>query len=533
MFKRGLVVSFAVTLLAAALGTLCGYFLALEMTVSMAASRLDVYATRIVADTEAWDAELRTALNAVGASPYEICSNKEIDWLRKVIFESEFLRDAGRMSGGKFACSAAMGRPSEDRASATPDITQHDGTAIYINPPLYAGSGVTQIAYQLDSTYVVFTPLARLHVEPAPLHYTLTGLNAPNLERRRMLGEALDASPQILSTEGHFRVGSNIYVTKCSIRYFDCATAFTTIPEMVATGRTRFYGCIGLCALAGALFGIAFSFMYHRNKSMEQQLRRAIRRDKLGVAYQPIIDLATGKIVGAEALARWTDEDGHLVGPDVFVKIAEERGFVGEISRLVLRRILRDLGSLMHTGLRVSINLTASDLADSQFLAFLDESLTRANVFAQCLSIEITESSTVRQKLTIEAIKNLRLRGHHVHIDDFGTGYSSLAYLKDLSVDAIKIDRVFTQSIGTQSVTTAILPPILDMAEALNLGVIVEGVETIEQARYFIRSNKPVMAQGWLFGRPVYAKDFHRLLAQNSAKPIDIEERQEVAAIVA
>ena len=117
--------------------------------------------------------------------------------------------------------------------------------------------------------------------------------------------------------------------------------------------------------------------------------------------------------------------------------------------------------------------------------------------------------------MAIETIHRLRLRGHSVHIDDFGTGYSSLSYLQDLSVDAIKIDRSFTQSIGTGAVTMAILPQILAMAEALDLHVIAEGIETVEQAGYFATAKQPVLAQGWLFGRPVPAKRFYRALAEN------------------
>jgi sensor c-di-GMP phosphodiesterase-like protein len=131
------------------------------------------------------------------------------------------------------------------------------------------------------------------------------------------------------------------------------------------------------------------------------------------------------------------------------------------------------------------------------------------------VAIEITESSTVMREAAIETIRGLRERGHSVHIDDFGTGYSSLSYLHDLSVDAIKIDKAFTQAIGTGSVIVAILPQILAMAESLNLRVIVEGVETEEQASYFASAKQPVLAQGWLFGRPVPAKEFLRLLAED------------------
>jgi sensor c-di-GMP phosphodiesterase-like protein len=108
----------------------------------------------------------------------------------------------------------------------------------------------------------------------------------------------------------------------------------------------------------------------------------------------------------------------------------------------------------------------------------------------------------VRHEQAIKAIHTLREKGHSVHIDDFGTGYSSLAYLQDLSVDAIKIDKVFTQAIGTGSVTVGILPQILAMAQVLKLNVIVEGVETVEQAAYFYSAELPVFMQGWLYGKP-------------------------------
>jgi sensor c-di-GMP phosphodiesterase-like protein len=124
------------------------------------------------------------------------------------------------------------------------------------------------------------------------------------------------------------------------------------------------------------------------------------------------------------------------------------------------------------------------------------------------------------REAAIETIRGLRARGYSVHIDDFGTGYSSLSYLHDLSVDAIKIDKAFTQAIGTGSVIVGILPQILAMAEALKLQVTVEGIETDGQASYFESATQAVLAQGWLFGHPVPAADFPRLLAEDEEKAL-------------
>ena len=196
------------------------------------------------------------------------------------------------------------------------------------------------------------------------------------------------------------------------------------------------------------------------------------------------MDLATGRIVEAEALVRWTDEYKNAVGPDVFIKIAEERGFVGQITKLVLRHALRDFGPTLRarSTFRVNVNIAASDLADSDFLPMVEHALADAEVSPRNLGIEITESYTARQQVARNTILRLRRKGHYVAIDDFGTGYSSLAYLHDLSVDAIKIDKAFTKAIGTDAVTVSILPQILTMAETLKLRVVVEGIETKAQA---------------------------------------------------
>jgi sensor c-di-GMP phosphodiesterase-like protein len=148
----------------------------------------------------------------------------------------------------------------------------------------------------------------------------------------------------------------------------------------------------------------------------------------------------------------------------------------------------------------------------------LEYSLKRAGVEARSIVIEITESSTAQYEVAIAAILQLRQRGHSVHIDDFGTGYSSLSYLHGLSVDAIKIDRSFTQSIGTEAAISAILPQILSMAKALHLEVIVEGIETRQQAVYFAAQKQPVHGQGWLFGHAVVPEEFHRLLVEDEKK---------------
>ncbi len=483
-------------------------------------SRLDRYASRLLVDQESTFAVLRTVLAAVNASKYRPCSGADVDYFRTLIFAPDYLKDAGHMRDGKIECSAALGRLSQPGGQSTPDFTLPDGLALYSNLAAYQKNGLATLALQQGGSFVVYTPLTPMQLEPAPMHYTETVADAPTHSHERLLGESLHVRAQILTSEGSVLQGDNLYATRCSTRFFFCITAYTSIPEVMEANRTRYIGLTALFRVFGGLSGLGLSLLYYRYQRMEHQLRRAVLKDELTLVYQPIVQLESGRIRGAEALARWTNKKGIAVSPDVFIKIAEEHGFVSAITRLVVRQALCDFGKTLrsHPWFRLSINAAAADLADPRFLPMLDRSLKEAGVPAQSLSIEITESSTVMRGAATETIRSLRERGYSVHIDDFGTGYSSLSYLHELSVDAIKIDKAFTRTIGTGSVMVAILPQILAMAEAFNLEVIVEGIETEQQAKYFADYRQPILAQGWLFGYPVSAEELQRLLAGEQKK---------------
>jgi sensor c-di-GMP phosphodiesterase-like protein len=526
MRRRGRRILFALslTVVGTAAGIFAGYQAGRAYALRTVEGRLVQYAGRLVADAESYSEESRTALAAISASPSAFCSNAEISYFRAMIFESQYLRDVGRMRDGRILCSASLGRVA-DAAAARPTFRQQDGSNVYRNLSQYSDAGVTTLALQLGDSFVVSIPATHMHLEPSPMHFAETLMDAPTQSSASLIGEEPPIAGSALMTEGQMIAGKTLFATRCSIRFFSCFTAFTSVGEALASERRVVSDSALGGGMLGALVALLCSLAYRRNSSMAQRLRRAIRRDHLSVVYQPIVNMATRKIIGAEALVRWTDDDGAAIGPDVFVRVAEQSGFVGEITRLVLRHALRDLGETLRTrpDFRLSINISADDLYDPWFPAMLEESLARVGVAAQRLTLEITESSTVQQQQAKDAIEQLRRRGHRVHIDDFGTGYSSLSYLYELHVDAIKIDRAFTRSIGTGSVVVAILPQILAMAEALELAVIVEGVETAGQASYFDAHNRPILGQGWLFGRPGTAAALRTLLAADAEMPLAAE----------
>lgn len=520
--KQRASITLAVTIVAAACGGIVGYLLGGAITLRLTEAKLRQFANQTMTEADASSLEARTLLSEIKASPFPDCSDAEIAYFRKLIFASEYMHEAGHMRDGRIDCSATLGRLATPSARLTPDFHQADGIEVYKDFAPFKIGAMRAIGLQQGEFYVVFSPYLEVHRAPPPIRYLPTNKSDLSIQSGVSIAALPGASGATLTSNGQGRLGESLYATRCSARYYNCVTDYIAIPDALRADSTHLIAYVLLGGIAGACFGLLVAFLLQRNRSMERQLRRAVAKDKLRIAYQPIVALASRQIVGAEALARWTDEDGFAVGPDVFIRIAEERGFVGEITKLVVRHTLRDFGPLLrsHPDFQLSINVAAADLCDPGFLPMLDSSLEQAGVRAESLAIEITESCTAGHPVAMQTILDLRRRGHGVHIDDFGTGYSSLSYLHSLSIDAIKIDKSFTHAIGTQAVTVSILPQILAMADALKLQVIAEGIETELQASFYARVNKLILAQGWLFGRPIPANEFLRLLAEDEQKTL-------------
>jgi len=511
------------TVAAGCVGAFACYLLGRVATVSVAEHQLERSATEAAKQADRGLAEAQAVLAAMRASPYSLCDDQELTYFRALLFESHHLKDVGRTSDGAIACSAALGRLARPRMLSKPDFQLQDGTMVYKNPPLYQDDDANPVALQQEDTYVVLRPNVALSPLANGPHFAETVVDAPSQQTGLLLGNTLNADLSLLTKDDLTRLGDTLYATSCSTRGLSCVIAFVSIPEILRSAHLPSAIYCGFGGLAGALLGLLISIFHRRSKGIEDQLRRAVQTDALKLMYQPIVDLATRRILGAEALARWTDEDGFEVGPDVFVRIAELRGMLPEFTSLVLRTALREMGPALrkYPGFRLNLNVTATDLSDPRFLQTLEQALLEAGISARSIGIEISEAGTARQQLATDAIFQLRRRGHRVYIDSFGTGYSNFAYLQDLSVDAIKIDRSLTKAIGTGAVSEASLPKILDMAKKLDLEVVVEGIENREQASYLISADHQIHAQGWLFGYPLSAEEFEKLLAEDHRKEED------------
>ena len=505
------------SLAAILLGVLAGYVVGREAILHTTDARLKDYADIILQREDELSDELTDTLSQANASPYAPCSTEDIILLRRLTFVSRFLKDVGRMNGNVFLCSATSEQSGGTTGLIRPDIQLADEDQIYLRYPLHAPSGDSATVVVRRNAGAVVSPDVLAEFPQQPIHFTMRIYNP--LTRESVPREAGADRETPLPFPGR-RVRQKDLLTweRCSEHFPVCVTTSIRISELWQSSRALLFGYIATGTIAGIACALTLLMAGGNGRSQTNQLKRAILMGKLSVVYQPIVELGDHRIVGAEALARWTDEDGASIRPETIIALADAEGFVSEITRFVLTRALDELRDVFasNSAFQLSINLAPSDLADPRLLLLLDEKLSDGRIAAQNLAFELPERATFDREVAITAIRRLRDRGHVVFIDDFGTGYSNLTYLSELDVDGIKINRSFIGTIGTESVTASIVPQILAVAQALDLKVVVQGIEREEQAEYFASGDPHMLAQGWFFGLPVPARSLLFLCSEKA-----------------
>jgi diguanylate cyclase (GGDEF)-like protein len=245
---------------------------------------------------------------------------------------------------------------------------------------------------------------------------------------------------------------------------------------------------------------------------IENRLRRALERDEFVLHYQPKVNIASGKVTGAEALIRWNDPVSGLTLPGRFIPLLEETGLIHEVGRWALRKAVEDYQRWRKSGLpavRIAVNVSPLQLRNQNFVAEIQQAISVAAGAAAGLQLEITESVIMQDvDHSIDSLLAIRALGVTIAIDDFGTGFSSLNYLAKLPVDTLKIDRSFVEMVSAKGGPT-LVSVIINLAHALKLNTVAEGVETEEQLRH-LKSLGCDEMQGYLFGKPVPVESFEQ-----------------------
>jgi diguanylate cyclase (GGDEF)-like protein len=253
----------------------------------------------------------------------------------------------------------------------------------------------------------------------------------------------------------------------------------------------------------------------HQRLARESELHQAVRRDELRVAYQPQVDLRSGRIVGVEALVRWEHPTLGLLAPVEFVPLAEESGLIVEVDTWVLREACRQAAAWLDSGLhpiRVGVNLSARHFqSPERFIGTIRDAISDTGLPSMLLELEVTEGLAVTEDESALVLQRIRDLGVSISIDDFGTGYSMLGRLSRFPVDRLKIDRSFVKEIRSARDDAPIVSAIIAMARSLRIETVAEGVETVEQQQFLLNRGCDI-AQGFLYSHPNTAEDLEAVL---------------------
>jgi sensor c-di-GMP phosphodiesterase-like protein len=432
------------------------------------------------------------------------CSAASQALMRRIDLTSIYIQAIGHVQDGVMVCSSLGDDPA---ALGTQAFRTSTGVTLYTGIPLSDELKSPLLGYQKGSFAVLIhrdlpldTWTAVPDVSLALMHLEYSRTGQPVTHRghveRNWLPRLGERSELTVVTDGSL-------VALVRSRQFPTA-AIAAVPVSYLHHRTsvlarRFVpaGVIAGLALAAAIFLVA-----RQQLSLASAVRQGLRRGEFFLAYQPIVDLATGRWVGAEALLRWRRSNGEMIGPDLFIPVAERTGTIMKLTERVMELVRRDVGDFLahHPAFHIALNLSAADLNSARTKILLEKLLADTGAVPSNLIVEMTERALLDVGTAKPVIAGLRDIGIEVAVDDFGTGYSSLSYLESFDVDFLKIDRAFTEAIGTRSPTDQVVHHIIAMAQTMQLRTIAEGVETDAQAEYLLARGVP-FAQGWLFAR--------------------------------
>jgi len=295
-----------------------------------------------------------------------------------------------------------------------------------------------------------------------------------------------------------------------------------TPEELLSNADAAMYHAKSTGRNAACFFEESMNANVRAHLQLMQDLRHAIERRQLVLHYQPKVIAPSGPVTGAEALLRWNHPARGLIPPDQFIPLAEKNGQIIPIGAWVLDeacRQLREWHDAGHDSWSIAVNLSAVQFAHAELVDTVQGALTRHHLAPRCLTLEITESTAMRDvEASLLVLQKLRQIGVHIAIDDFGTGYSSLLYLRTFPFDKLKIDRSFVRNIETAAEAAAIIHAIVSLGRGLAMKVTAEGVETAEQ-HLFLRAAGVHAIQGFRFGKPVEAPTIAARLASQCGGP--------------
>jgi diguanylate cyclase (GGDEF)-like protein len=335
-------------------------------------------------------------------------------------------------------------------------------------------------------------------------------------------GEATEVAAALLALfDAPFQISGREISIHASIGIASVGDDGKTVEEILRNADVAMYTAKATGKRSYAMYVPEMHEQVKRRQELASALERAFDRGEIEVHYQPILTVPSEAVYAFEALARWRHPDYGLLSPAAFIPLAEERGLSQALSNVVLAEACRQVAAwrARYGKIAVTVNLSPSDLQRPQLVREVEATLTASHLPHDALILEITESTAVRDpEVTAERLRQLRARGFRIALDDFGTGYSSLSHLRDLPIDFVKIAKEFIEAVATHVAGEAFIVAIVQLADALGIEVVAEGIEDSFQAEAATRLSCGHV-QGFYYSRPLAADradDYLRSRAQAS-----------------
>lgn len=505
----------------AALGAICSLFicivffayLAMRNAREKARSELETVVSEVIHRSAMTQAQIDEAVRAQRAAAFAPCSPEHVALMQRQILKASYLKELAYIQGDRMLCSSRSGSTAEidlgpanhttatgirrwnrmefpDAPNTTFVMTELDGYAAIISPQLVLDAGE-------EYSDIAITRFRNSNRIPA---YSRGAF------RQEWLTHKEDRSVSFFDNE-YF-----VFIHPGSDAYSSVLAAMPTarVNQMVWTALPS-YLAGGI--LAGLVSAMTLSAFARYQLSFRSQLLGGLKRREFFLLYQPVVDLRTGECIGAEALIRWNQPEMGIISPDVFIPAAEAKGLIQYVTIHVMEMVAEDVGLLLKDfpEFHIAINISAEDLNSEKTEQHLLELVRATGGSPENILIEITERGLMEPDKAKKVLDSIREKGFEIAIDDFGIGNSSLSYLSTYELDYLKIDKAFVDGIGDGRTNSPLWFHIIEIARALGLKLIAEGVETEEQRNTLLQAGVH-LAQGWYFAKPLPINELHRFI---------------------
>jgi len=482
-----------------------------------AADDVRLAAQRSVARAEWRIGQAVATLEAIGANGLSSCADIDAEALRRAVMRTTPIKEISVVdAAGAPRCLPSVGaqmraqsrelRGADDRVFlAVIRAGEQDGRALRL---IWRRAG---------------DPLQLVAYIPADLFLPdgASNVAASNPVVRVMLNEGTLIAARDDTEASTPADGNAISAQDPSTRYPLIATATVSRAAVFAErAELRAVGIFGSAVLAVLTIALALALPWRARANPVVEMERALEEHEFVPFYQPLVDMRSGAIVGAEVLIRWRKGDGSIIPPAAFIPLAESSGLIQEMTEALMIAVRDELSAFLvaRPRMRIGFNLTAEHFANANIVMAVREIFAASPIRLSQIVLELTERQAVDDLETARAvIAGLQELGCKVAIDDVGTGHGGLSYMLKLGVNYIKIDKMFVDAIGSERYSTTIIETLIELARNMRMEIVAEGVETFEQVQY-LRDRGIHLAQGYAFAPPLPGPQFRQLV--EAAHPI-------------